>query len=150
MRLVALRGGPGFRGVTGALPVTALCSEVSRYRPTRSFSGSSHSYLDSYSTGVQGARTCFDTKKVTYIYNLHHIKWCKKCRPERKQAGTRARESPASASSKNAETGLTNSAAERAETTADQPCQQPCQQHCQQPAHEHASPRGGGSESRSQ
>ena len=91
MRLVALRGGPGFRGVAGALPVTALCSEVSHYRPTRSFSGSSHSYLDSYSTGVQGARTCFDTKKVTYIYNLHHIKWCKKCRSASDQG---AQESP--------------------------------------------------------
>lgn len=150
MRLVALRGGPGFRGVTGALPVTALCSEVSRYRPTRSFSGSSHSYLDSYSTGVQGARTCFDTKKVTYIYNLHHIKWCKKCRSASDQG---AQESPVSASKRMQKRGLPTvpqkhyiNAAERTETTADQPCQQ----HCQQPAHEHASPHDGGSESRSQ
>ena len=48
-------------------------------------------------------------KNVTYFYYLRHIKRRKKCRPERKQAGTRARESPASASSKNAETGLTHS-----------------------------------------
>lgn len=49
------------------------------------------------------------SKNVTCFYYLHHIKQCKKYRPERKQAGMRARESPASASSKNAETGLTNS-----------------------------------------
>jgi len=48
-------------------------------------------------------------KNVTYFYYSRHIKQCKKCRPERKQAGMRARESPASASSKNAETGLTHS-----------------------------------------
>ena len=95
---ISLRGVPGFRGEAGSLSNTARHSEVSRYRLTRSFSESSHSYLDSYSTGVQGAKTGFDTKKVTYIYYLHHIKRRKKCRLERKQAGTRARESPASAS----------------------------------------------------
>ena len=52
----------------GSMPATTRYSEVSRYRLTRSFSGSSHSYLDSYSTGVQGAKTGFDTKKVTYLY----------------------------------------------------------------------------------
>jgi len=51
-------------------------------------------------------------KNVTCFYYSRHIKRCKKCRLERKQASTRARESPASASSKNAETGLTNSATE--------------------------------------
>ncbi len=65
---IALRGVPGFRGEARALSDIARHSEVSRYRLTRSFSGSSRSYLDSYSTGVQGAKTGFDTKKVTYLY----------------------------------------------------------------------------------
>ena len=38
--VIALRVSPDFRGEAGALPATARCSKVSRYRLTRSFSES--------------------------------------------------------------------------------------------------------------
>lgn len=59
---ICLRGVPGFRGEARALSDTARHSEVSRYRLTRSFSESSHSYLDSYSTGVKCKKTGFTAK----------------------------------------------------------------------------------------
>ena len=59
---ICLRGVPGFRGEAEALPATARCSKVSRYRLTRSFSESPHSYLDSYSTGVKCKKTGFTAK----------------------------------------------------------------------------------------
>ena len=59
---ICLRGVPGFRGEAEALPATARHSEVSRYRLTRSFSESSRSYLDSYSTGVKCKKTGFTAK----------------------------------------------------------------------------------------
>ena len=56
----------------GSMPATARYSEVSHYRLTRSFSGSSHSYLDSYSTGYWGFRGGFSAKIVIYVYYLGH------------------------------------------------------------------------------